>query len=159
MDKRTGLTVIAMLLSGALRADPAPAADPAAAAPSAEAIIDETSYIYNGTSRDPFIPLAGGPALAMSSGGATEDIDPSAFNPSSMELKGILRTKTGRWAMMTGSAGERYVVENGKIRDGKKRPIEGYVGIIKEKTLVLIGPNNQVTELKLKRDQDSEGKP
>jgi hypothetical protein len=76
-----------------------------------------------------------------------------------MELKGILRSRTGRWAMMTGASGERYVVENGKIHDAKKKPVEGYVGIIKEKTLVIIGPNNQVTELKLKKDQEGQAKP
>lgn len=139
----------AALLLGAV---PLRAEDPPA--PAAE---EEPLYIYNGSSRDPLIPLLGAPQMGL--GAAQPDREPGAFNPSSMELKGILRTRTGRWAMMTGTAGERYVVENGKIHDGKKKPVEGYVGIIKEKTVVLIGPNNQVTELKLKRDQEESKQP
>ena len=145
---RSAALAAALLLGAAsLRAEdppPAPAAD------------EEPVYVYNGSSRDPLIPLVG---AAQASIGTQPDREPGAFNPSSMELKGILRTRTGRWAMMTGTAGERYVVENGKIHDGKKKPVEGYVGIIKEKTVVLIGPNNQVTELKLKRDQEESKQP
>lgn len=124
----------------------------------AAATDEEPVYLFNAPSRDPFVPLAGGSAMDLS-GPSTPDREPGAFNPSSLELKGILRTRMGRWAMLSGPGGDRYVVENGKIHDAKKKPIEGYVGIIKEKTLVLIGPNNQVTELKLKRDQEEETKP
>jgi hypothetical protein len=116
----------------------------------------EPEYVYSGTSRDPFIPLAGGPAaLAM----PASEKEPGAFNPSGLDLKGLTRSRTGRWAVLVSSTGDEYIVENGKILDGKRKTVEGYVGIIKEKSLVLIGPNNQVTELKLKRDQEKkEGK-
>ena len=119
---------------------------------------EEPLYEFTAASRDPFIPLAGGSAMDVGNGPSV-DKEPGAFNPSSLELKGILRTRTGRWAMLSGAGGERYVVENGKVHDAKRKPVEGYVGIIKEKTLVLIGPNNQVTELKLKRDQEDQTKP
>jgi hypothetical protein len=124
----------------------------ASTAPAAAQAPDEPVYVYNSAGRDPFIPLSGGPAADMGS----QDKEVGAFNPTSVELKGILRTLTGRWAVLSGNGGERYVVENGKLLDPKKKAVEGYVGIIKEKTLVLIGPNNQVTELKLKRDQTAE---
>jgi hypothetical protein len=85
--------------------------------------------------------------------------EPGAFNPTGLNLKGLIRSRTGRWAVLLSNTGDEYIVENGKILDSKRKPVEGYVGIIKEKSLVLIGPNNQVTELKLKRDQESkEGK-
>ena len=132
----------------------APAAPTAPAAPAAEAD-EEPLYVYSASGRDPFVPLSGGAALDM--GGSSADVQPGAFNPTSVELKGILRTQTGRWAVLTGTGGgDRYTVENGKVLDGKKKPVEGFVGIIKEKSLVLIGPNNQVTELRMKRDQQED---
>jgi hypothetical protein len=145
-----GFCLTGALSSSARAADPAPAASTAAAVNP----LDEV-YVYNAPSRDPFVPLTGAAASA-DMGGAGADAVAGAFNPSSVELKGIIRTRTGRWAVLSGSSGERYVVENGKIRDAKKKAVEGFVGIIKEKTLVLIGPNNQVTELKLKRDMTDE---
>jgi hypothetical protein len=131
-------------------------AESVAVSTAAAAADEEPIYVYNASSRDPFVPLAGGAASVDMSGPSTGEKETGSFSPSSLELKGILRTRTGRWAMLSGPAGDRYVVENGKIHDSKKKPVEGYVGIIKEKALVLIGPNNQVTELKLKRDQQED---
>jgi hypothetical protein len=113
----------------------------------------EPEYIYSGTSRDPFIPLAGGSIAANISASVKE---PGAFNPGGLDLKGLTRSRTGRWAVLVANTGDQYIVENGKIIDSKRKPVQGYVGIIKEKSLVLIGPNNQVTELRLKRDQTKE---
>ena len=56
--------------------------------------------------------------------------------------------------MLRASAGNSFMVKDGKILDGKRKPVKGYVGIVKEKSLVMIGPNNQVTELKLKSGQE-----
>ena len=107
-------------------------------------------YTYNADKlRDPFIPPMGaGGGMDMARGAVDED-----FNPSSVELKGILQTKTSRWAVLRSPAGASYLVRNGKIHDPKRKVVEGYVGIVKEKSLVVIGPNNQVTELKLRKDQ------
>lgn len=129
---------------------PLRAEDPAAPpAPPAEP--EEPIYHYSSTSRDPFIPLTGA-GLSEFSGVEKE---PGAFNPASVELKGILKTKTGRWAVLRGSGrADMYIVENGKIRDSKRKAVDGFVGIVKEKSLVLIDRNNQVTELKLKKDQE-----
>jgi hypothetical protein len=154
-----GALAAALGLSFLLCGSPAFAGPPAAApvkAPAAPAEPpSEPEYVYSGTSRDPFIPLVGGPAANLT----TSEKEPGAFNPGGLELKGLTRSRTGRWAVLVSTTGDQYIVENGKILDGKRKPVEGYVGIIKEKSLVLIGPNNQVTELKLKRDQDKkEGK-
>jgi hypothetical protein len=135
-------------------AGPVPAGAKALAAPTETPA--EPEYVYSGTSRDPFIPLAGG-NVALNI--PTSEREPGAFNPTGLDLKGLTRSRTGRWAVLVAPTGDQYIVENGKILDGKRKPVEGYVGIIKEKSLVLIGPNNQVTELKLKRDQEKkEGK-
>jgi hypothetical protein len=102
-------------------------------------------------SRDPFIPLTGQGAGSWSSAATTEE---EAFNPASLELKGILKTKSGRWAMLRGTTGSSFLVIDGKIQDAKRKSVKGYVGIVKEKSLVIIGPNNQVTELKLKAEDN-----
>ncbi len=111
----------------------------------------EPIYIYKGGQfRDPFVPLVGH-TLSEFSGVKAEA---GAFNPTSVELKGIVKTKTGRWAILRGASSENYTVQNGKIRDAKKKPVEGYVGIVKEQSIVVIGPNNQVTELKIRKESD-----
>ena len=110
----------------------------------------EAAYVYKAESRDPFVPLTG-TGMTMVGGGAEEE---GEFNPGSVELTGILKTKTGRWAVLRIPAGGSYLVKDGKIQDSKRKAVKGYVGIVKEKSLVLIGPNNQVTELKLKKDQE-----
>ncbi len=116
---------------------------------------EEPTYVYSAASRDPFVPLIGG-SLSIQTSVSSPEKEPGLFNPSTIDLKGIIRTRTGRWAVLMSSTGDRFLVENGKIRDSKRKPVQGYVGIIKEKSLVLIGPNNQVTELKMKRDQEKE---
>ncbi|HOW27207.1 MAG TPA: hypothetical protein PK876_01715 [Elusimicrobiota bacterium] len=117
---------------------------------------EKPEYSYRGDRyRDPFIPLTGSgsekiSSVIISSGGEEE----AAFKPASIELKGIIRAKTGRWAIARMSdTGAPYLVQDGKIFDSKRKPVKGYVGIVKEKSLVIIGPNNQVTEVKLKKDQ------
>ncbi len=147
--RRTTLLAAAALLAALARAETTPSVSTSTA--SAE---EEPQYVYTAAARDPFVPLAG--ASVTSDTGFAPDKETGAFNPSNVELKGILRSRTGRWAVLMGNTGDRYIVENGKIHDAKRKPVEGFVGIIKEKTLVLIGPNNQVTELKMKRDQDKE---
>jgi hypothetical protein len=123
--------------------DPVPADVAGTTAPAAE------PYLYEGDKhRDPFLPLTGGVMMT-----ATSDHQP--FKAANVELTGILRSKTGRWAALRSNNGELFIVKNGKILDSKRKEVEGHVGIIKEKTLVIIGPDNQVTELKLKRDQEA----
>lgn len=132
---------------GAFAAKPASAPVPG----SAPASDDEPEYVYTPALRDPFFPLAGAAAAGPAKFADKQPEGP--FNPAAVQLKGILRTSTGRWAVLTATTGERFVVENGKVLDSKRKPVDGFVGIIKAKSLVLIGRDNQVTELKLKRDQ------
>lgn len=114
----------------------------------------EAAYVYKAGSRDPFIPLAG---QGQFTSGIASAHGQGEFSPSSLELTGILKTRTGRWAVLRG-AGGTYLVRDGKIQDSKSKPVKGYVGIVKEKSLVVIGPDNQLTELKLKTAGESDSK-
>jgi hypothetical protein len=149
------LLAAALLWAPLLRAEEPPAAPAVAASTGTAEAPSEPEYVFTVGSRDPFVPLVGA-AADVGESMRSADKEPGAFNAASLELKGILRMPTGRWAVLSSPGGDTYVVENGKVRDAKKKPVEGYVGFIKEKSLVLIGPNNQVTELKLKRDQQLE---
>jgi hypothetical protein len=114
----------------------------------------EPVFIFRGDRiRDPFVPLVGAPSSA---GAAPAPSTPlSAFNPQGAELKGILKTPTGRWAVLRTSEGAAYMVQNGKIFDPKRKVVEGFQGIVKERTLIILGPKNQEVELRLKKDEDA----
>ncbi|MBL0058215.1 MAG: hypothetical protein IPP35_03710 [Elusimicrobia bacterium] len=111
-------------------------------------------FVFRGDRiRDPFVPLVGAPA---SVGAAPSPSLPlSAFNPQGAELKGILKTPTGRWAVLRTSEGAVYMVQNGKVFDPKRKVVEGFQGIVKERTLIILGPKNQEVELRLKKDEDA----
>ncbi|MBI4395836.1 MAG: hypothetical protein HY548_01990 [Elusimicrobia bacterium] len=112
----------------------------------------EPGYVYKADKmRDPFIPLVGqGMAEFVPASSSTE----GDFSPETVELKGMLKTKSGRWAVLRATGGATFLVKEGKILDSKRKAVVGYVGIVKEKSLVLIGPDNKVTELKLKKDME-----
>jgi hypothetical protein len=148
MRKRRAL-IAACLLALAGLGFAEEAAAPAAAAPK------EPEYVYKG-GRDPFIPLIGqGVGVGAYAGGETGS-EAGDFNASALELNGILKTRTGRWAVVRDPSGASYLIKDGKIYDSKRKAVQGYVGIVKEKTLVVIGPNNQVTELALKKNEEEE---
>jgi hypothetical protein len=149
LDRRIPVTVVLTLLlcAGVLKAQN-PAADVAAS--TKPALGEAPDYQYQATrARDPFVPLTG-PGIMDTALYASDE----EFNPEAMELKGLLRTPTGRLALLRSSGGNAYLVKDGKILNYKRKPVVGYVGIVKEKSLVMIGPNNQVTELKWKADDE-----
>lgn len=133
---------------------------PAAVLPGAASVVVSTppavpTYVYRGDRfRDPFIPLIGAPSAGFDvPRPASEPL--SAFNPVGAELKGILKTTTGRWAVIRTSEGATYLVQNGKIFDPKRKAVEGFQGIVKEKTVVILGPKNQEVEVRLKKDAEA----
>jgi hypothetical protein len=142
MDKKRGILLGAVLFWGGICLEAAPVATPE----------EESVYVYQPKSRrDPFLPLAGSEAL---SGGSGEvDHGSGVFDIKSVALTGILKTPTGRWAVLRSPEGGSYLVKNGKIYNFKHKQVEGYVGIVKEKSLVIIDSQNQVTELKLKKNE------
>lgn len=114
----------------------------------------EPAYVYKGDRmRDPFIPLTGQGAAAMESAVAKVDLGP--FNPAGAELKGILKTPTGRWALIRTTDGLTYMVQNGRVYDPKRKLISGFQGIVKEKTVVILAPGNQEFELRTKKDEEA----
>ena len=124
------------------------------AAPPAPEVKPETPrYVYPYASmRDPFTPLAGGAASVGSS--ASQDM--SNGDLGNLELKGILRDRKGKVAMISASDGEFFVLRSGRIYDKKNRIVSGISGIIKENSVVLISQNRTVTELSL-RNKDNGG--
>ncbi len=131
-----------------------PVAEAAASTASAPS---EPGYVYKGDRmRDPFLPLnvQGG---GLISSAVKTDMGP--FNPEGADLKGILKTPTGRWALIRTVDGATYVVQNGRVYDPKRKPVNGYQGIVKEKTVVILAPGNREFELKLKKDEDASKKP
>jgi hypothetical protein len=112
-------------------------------------------YVYRGDRfRDPFIPLVG--ALSGGFDGPRLSLEPlGPFNPVGAELKGILKTTTGRWAVIRTVEGVTYLIQNGKIFDPKRKAVDGFQGIVKEKTVVILGPKNQEVEVRLKKDADA----
>lgn len=83
------------------------------------------AYVFKGDRfRDPFIPLVG---ASLGYEGPRTSAEPlSPFNPANVEVKGIIKTTSGRWAVLRTSEGVTYLVQNGKIFDPKRKPVEGY---------------------------------
>jgi len=110
------------------------------------------AYSYQGDElRDPFIPLVG-QELARTV--KTQKDEKKGFQPELLEIKGIIAGKATRLAVLKSPAGITYYVKNGRIKNAKKETVEGFVGIVKEKSLVLIGPNNEVVELVMKKGKE-----
>lgn len=126
---------------------PVPAPAVAVSSPPAVAM-----YEYGGDRfRDPFVPLIGESTAGFEiPRPASEPLSP--FNPAGAELKGIIKTSTGRWAILRTSDGVAYLVQNGKVFDPKRKAVEGFQGIVKEKTVVILGPKNQEVEVHLKKE-------
>lgn len=108
-------------------------------------------YVYKGDRyRDPFIPLVGASLGYEGPRSSAEPISP--FNPANVELKGIIKTTSGRWAVLRTSEGVTYLIQNGKIYDPKRKPVEGFQCVVKEKSVVVMGPGKQESELVLKKE-------
>lgn len=152
MDKKTLLFVLGVIGLVATRAaaqdmPPLPVAISTGTAPAGE-----PEYVYKGDRlRDPFVPLMGG----VNAVAAPVQTELGSFNPAGAELKGVLKTPTGRWAILRTADGGVYIVQNGKVYDPKRRVVEGYQGIVKERTLILLGPKNEEVELRLKKDEEA----
>lgn len=112
------------------------------------------AYVFKGDRfRDPFIPLVGASVGYEGPRASAEPLSP--FNPSNAEVKGIVKTTTGRWAVLRTSEGATYLVQNGKIFDPKRKVVEGYQCVVKEKSLLILGPGKQESELTLKKESET----
>ncbi len=95
--------------------------------------------------RDPFVPLLAG------SGSGRPGSMSLMQNFGSLELKGILRDRGGKVAIIGTASGDNFVLKSGRIYDQRNHIVNGVTGIIKEASVVLITSNRTVKELPLKR--------
>lgn len=126
----------------------------AAVSPSIQKKDETPKYVYPHVSkRDPFIALI----TEGGAGGGTRIVDMESesgfINKKgefvNLELRGILKDKKGKVAMIASTGGEAYMLKSGKIYDKRNRIIEGISGIIKEQSVILISQNKTVKELSL----------
>ncbi len=159
MDKRTA--VIALHLMWAISPLTLNAATPAAAAPApgavksgvspmkveaaaqtpAKPLAEYQTYTYYGDRyRDPFIALNG-----------DYRNDQGADRPpqiSTLLLKGIVQDDKGRVALLT-SGISSYILRGGRLYDGRNHVMKGISGVIKMNSVVLMGSDRTVKELKV----------
>lgn len=101
------------------------------------------SYVYFGDRyRDPFIPLNG-----------DFHTDQSALERppqvASLVLKGIVQDAKGRMALLT-SGVSSYILKGGRLYDGRNRMVKKIAGVIKTESVVLIGADRTVREIRTK---------
>jgi hypothetical protein len=119
----------------------APASPMTAAAPAATPSYKEYTY-YGDRYRDPFIPLNGDIRTDQSA----LDRPPQV---SSLALKGIVQDARGRMALLT-SGVNSYILKGGRLYDGRNRMVKKIAGVIKTESVVIIGADRTVVELKTK---------
>ncbi len=118
----------------------APGIQPASAA-TAEASSYKTYTYYADRYRDPFIPLTG-----------EFRTDQSLDRPpqiASLALKGIVQDSRGRMALLT-SGVNSYILKGGRLYDGRNRMVKKIAGVIKTESVVLIGADRTVREIRTK---------
>jgi hypothetical protein len=100
------------------------------------------SYTYYGERyRDPFIPLIGEARVDTS-----QDRPPQI---ASLLLKGIVQDAQGRMALLTSGASS-FILRGGRLYDGRNRMVKKISGVIKADSVVLIGSDRTVREIKTK---------
>jgi hypothetical protein len=119
-----------------------PAANPAVTTPAAPIPFYKTYIYYGDRYRDPFIPLNGD---FRGDSSALDRPPPIA----SLTLKGIVQDAKGRMALLT-SGVTSYILKGGRLYDGRNRMIKKIAGVIKTDSVVLIGSDRTVRELKTK---------
>jgi len=101
------------------------------------------SYTFYGDRyRDPFVPLIGGDIRNDS----LYDRPPQV---ATLVLKGIVQDANGRVALLT-SGLNSYILRSGHLYDGRNRVVKKITGVIKTDSVVLIGPDRTVRELRTK---------
>src|SRR5882724_951384 len=117
-----------------------PGTKPVSAA-TAEAAAYKTYTYYADRYRDPFIPLTG-----------EFRTDQSLDRPpqiASLMLKGIVQDARGRMALLT-SGVSSYILKGGRLYDGRNRMVKKIAGVIKTESVVLIGADRTVREIRTK---------
>ena len=123
------------------RPSPAPMVATVPTPEPAKKVPDYQTYNYYGDRyRDPFIALNG---EYRSDQGA--DRPPQV---SSLLLKGIIQDERSRMALLTSGASS-YILKGGRLYDGRNHLMKGISGVIKPNSVVLMGSDRTVRELKV----------
>ncbi len=102
------------------------------------------NYVYYADRyRDPFIPLNGDIRTDQSA------LGPAAASGLACSLKGIVQDAHGRMALLT-SGVNSYILKGGRLYDGRNRMVKKIAGVIKTESVVIIGSDRTVRELKTK---------
>ena len=135
--------------------NPSPKITAQAAPQTVEEKPETPQYLYPyAKKRDPFVPLIGnGQAFAEAEAEQQPKGTKEENELAKLELKGIMRYKDGKVAIISSTDGESYTLRSGRIYDQKNKKINGITGIIKERSIVLISNNNTIKELTLQPDQ------
>ena len=112
----------------------------AAAQPAKPKPAYQTYSYYGDRYRDPFIPLVGEFRKDQLS-----DRPPQI---STLILKGIVQDQKGRMALLT-SGVSSYILRGGRLYDGRNHLMKGISGVIKSKSVVLMGSDRTVRELQV----------
>lgn len=100
------------------------------------------TYTYYGERyRDPFIPLIG------DARGGGDDRPPQI---QSLVLKGIVQDSKGRMALLT-SGISSFILRGGRLYDVRNKMVKKISGVIKAESVVLIGSDRSVRELRLSK--------
>jgi len=101
------------------------------------------SYTYYGDRyRDPFIPLNGD----IRTDQQALDRPPPLV---SLTLRGIVQDAKGRMALLT-SGVNSYILRGGRLYDGRNKMVKKIAGVIKTDSVVIIGADRTVRELRTK---------
>jgi len=155
--ERTGIFFLIFALGGVLaRSEASQAASGAGQSPlpaatgvtAAQPVTTPSSpsyknYTYFGDRyRDPFIPL---------NGDVRTDQDALDRPPplASLVLKGIVQDAKGRMALLSGGVNS-YILRGGRLYDSRNKMVKKVAGVIKTDSVVIIGADRTVRELKTK---------
>lgn len=134
----------------AAAAPPAPVTSPAATtatnavttAPAAPKPAYMSYTFYADRYRDPFVPL-----LGENRGDSGVE---AQVQIASLQLKGIVSDVNGRMALLT-SGVSSFILRGGRLYDGRNRMVKKVSGVIKAESVVLIGADRTVRELRQKQ--------
>lgn len=115
--------------------------------------------VYGGAKlRDPFQRLTGGGGVAaVAIAAPPKEFDPEDFSIHQLELKGIMRDKTGLTALLSDMTTHfTFILRGGRLYDMRKKAVPGVTGVIQlaQKTVTLTTADKDVQTLRLGEDAD-----
>ncbi len=107
-------------------------------------------YEYKGIKyRNPLLPLTAKATLIEGTG------EMAGTNLATLSLKGFIKdNQKGGLALISDINGASYIVKDKRLINQQGKKVEGVVGIIKDKSVVLITSDQSVRELKLKTEEE-----